>query len=164
MSFPKSLHSMRYVQTPLVFRARDKHLLLLNKPFVNQLIPIFFLPINTIITYVFNTKNNFAAYAKSSGCEAIKRKNFKKQKLIYEELASGALKLFPLQTFCLLSLSKNLDLQTTVDGGWGFFKKPKKTLHVRGVAMNPVDHPNGGRTKAKQPELSPWGWIAKFNK
>jgi len=26
---------------------------------------------------------------------------------------------------------------------------------VRGVAMNPVDHPNGGRTKAKQPELSP---------
>ena len=79
-------------------------------------------------------------------------------------MASGALKLFPLQTFCLLSLSKNLDLQTTVDGGWGFFKKPKKTLHVRGVAMNPVDHPNGGRTKAKQPELSPWGWIAKFNK
>lgn len=141
-----------------------KYLLLLNKSFVNQLIPIFFLPINTIITYVFNTKNNFAAYAKSSGCEAIKRKNFKKQKLIYIELASGALKLFPLQTFCLLSFSKNLDLQTTVDGGWGFFKKPKKTLHVRGVAMNPVDHPNGGRTKAKQPELSPWGWIAKFNK
>jgi len=26
---------------------------------------------------------------------------------------------------------------------------------VRGVAKNPVDHPNGGRTKAKQPELSP---------
>jgi len=26
---------------------------------------------------------------------------------------------------------------------------------VRGVAKNPVDHPQGGRTKAKQPELSP---------
>jgi len=25
------------------------------------------------------------------------------------------------------------------------------------VAKNPVDHPNGGRTKAKQPERSPWG-------
>lgn len=134
-----------------------KQLLLLNKPFTNQLVPIFFLPINTVITYLFNTKNNYAAYSKSSGCEAIKRKNFKKQKLIYVELSSGSLKLFPLQTFCLLSFSKNLDLQTTVDGGWGFFKKPKKTLHVRGVAMNPVDHPNGGRTKAKQPELSPWG-------
>jgi large subunit ribosomal protein L2 len=28
--------------------------------------------------------------------------------------------------------------------------KPK----VRGVAMNPVDHPNGGRTKTNQPEKS----------
>jgi len=32
---------------------------------------------------------------------------------------------------------------------------------VRGVAMNPVDHPNGGRTKTNQPEKSVWGWIAK---
>ncbi len=26
---------------------------------------------------------------------------------------------------------------------------------VRGVAMNPVDHPHGGRTKTNSPELSP---------
>lgn len=35
---------------------------------------------------------------------------------------------------------------------------------VRGVAMNPVDHPHGGRTKTNQPEKSPWGWVTKFNK
>lgn len=35
---------------------------------------------------------------------------------------------------------------------------------VRGVAMNPVDHPHGGRTKTNSPERSPWGWIAKHNK
>lgn len=35
---------------------------------------------------------------------------------------------------------------------------------VRGVAMNPVDHPHGGRTKTNSPELTPWGKIAKFNK
>lgn len=34
---------------------------------------------------------------------------------------------------------------------------------VRGVAMNPVDHPHGGRTKTSQPEVSPWGWVAKHN-
>ena len=34
---------------------------------------------------------------------------------------------------------------------------PFLVIAVRGVAKNPVDHPNGGRTKAKQPELSPWG-------
>jgi len=26
---------------------------------------------------------------------------------------------------------------------------------VRGVAMNPVDHPHGGRTKTNKPEVSP---------
>lgn len=35
---------------------------------------------------------------------------------------------------------------------------------VRGVAMNPVDHPHGGRTKTNKPEVSPWGWVTKFNK
>ncbi len=35
---------------------------------------------------------------------------------------------------------------------------------VRGVAMNPVDHPNGGRTKTPKPEKSPWGWVAKLKK
>ena len=35
---------------------------------------------------------------------------------------------------------------------------------VRGVAMNPVDHPHGGRTKTVSPEKSPWGWVTKYNK
>ena len=35
---------------------------------------------------------------------------------------------------------------------------------VRGVAMNPVDHPHGGNTKTNSPEVSPWGWVAKRNK
>lgn len=35
---------------------------------------------------------------------------------------------------------------------------------VRGVAMNPVDHPHGGRTKTNSPEKTPWGKVAKFNK
>jgi large subunit ribosomal protein L2 len=32
------------------------------------------------------------------------------------------------------------------------------------VAMNPVDHPHGGRTKTNKPEVSPWGWVTKYNK
>ena len=35
---------------------------------------------------------------------------------------------------------------------------------VRGVAMNPVDHPHGGRTKTSSPEYTPWGKIAKHKK
>lgn len=35
---------------------------------------------------------------------------------------------------------------------------------VRGVAMNAVDHPNGGRTKTNKPEKTPWGKVAKKSK
>jgi large subunit ribosomal protein L2 len=34
---------------------------------------------------------------------------------------------------------------------------------VRGVAMNPIDHPHGGRTKTNKPEVSPWGWVTKHS-
>ena len=46
--------------------------------------------------------------------------------------------------------------------GWNVKKGYRPS--VRGVAMNPVDHPHGGRTKSNSPERTPWGKIAKFNK
>lgn len=36
--------------------------------------------------------------------------------------------------------------------------------HVRGMAMNPCDHPHGGgegRSKGNRPSSSPWGWTCK---
>lgn len=35
---------------------------------------------------------------------------------------------------------------------------------VRGEAMNPADHPHGGRTRGGKPNLTPWGKLAKFVK
>jgi large subunit ribosomal protein L2 len=34
--------------------------------------------------------------------------------------------------------------------------------HVRGVAMNPVDHPHGGRTKGGRDWVTPWGKPFRF--
>ncbi len=39
------------------------------------------------------------------------------------------------------------------------FKKAGYKSIVRGVAKNPVDHPNGGNTKAKSPYKTPWGRV-----
>jgi large subunit ribosomal protein L2 len=36
-------------------------------------------------------------------------------------------------------------------------KRPK----VRGIAMNPVDHPHGGRTNGGMPSVTPWGIPTK---
>lgn len=33
--------------------------------------------------------------------------------------------------------------------------------HVRGCAINPVDHPHGGRTGESRPSVSPWGQLTK---
>ncbi|KAJ9521179.1 hypothetical protein QJQ45_022902 [Haematococcus lacustris] len=39
-------------------------------------------------------------------------------------------------------------------------RRPK----VRGYAMNPIDHPHGGRTNGGRPSCSPWGLYAKGRK
>jgi large subunit ribosomal protein L2 len=43
---------------------------------------------------------------------------------------------------------------------WRLGRRP----HVRGTAMNPVDHPHGGgqgKTSGGRPSVSPWGILTK---
>jgi ribosomal protein L2 len=121
----------------------------------NQIFPIYLLPINSIICFIFNKNNQYMTFSKSSGCNATKKKTHKKYKLIYIELPSLKIITVKYDIYCVYSNNKNNFLNKVVEGGWGFSHKNKKLVSVRGVAKNPVDHPNGGRTKAKQPELSP---------
>lgn len=43
----------------------------------------------------------------------------------------------------------------------GFSRWKNRRPIVRGVAMNPVDHPHGGRTKGGRPSVTPWGISTK---
>jgi len=43
----------------------------------------------------------------------------------------------------------------------GFFRNHSFSSKVRGVAMNPVDHPHGGRTKSILLPKTPWGLVTK---
>ena len=109
------------------------------------------------ISFLFNKLNNKSSYIKSTGSKGIRKRFNRQEKVINILLPSGSIKVFPIFTLTLFSGSYNLEFNRVVEGSWGYFSKNKKKLIVRGVAKNPVDHPNGGRTKAKQPELSPWG-------
>lgn len=51
------------------------------------------------------------------------------------------------------------DLKNTRSGYWRSFGR--KSI-VRGVAMNPIDHPHGGRTKALRYPRTPWGKTTKM--
>lgn len=79
-------------------------------------------------------------------------------------LPSGIKKQVPLTTLCTLGRNSNLLHKKEVLGGAGVVRRRGIRPSVRGVAMNPVDHPHGGRTKTSQPEVSPWGWVAKHSR
>lgn len=48
-----------------------------------------------------------------------------------------------------------------VYGSAGAKRRRGRRPVVRGEAMNPVDHPHGGRTRGGRPEKTPWGRRAK---
>lgn len=87
----------------------------------------------------------------------MKLKAKKTVKLILVKLPSTLTYFFLKDVRCFIGKNTNFFTNKFVEGKWGTSLSRTKQLSVRGVAMNPVDHPNGGRTKAKQPEKSPWG-------
>jgi large subunit ribosomal protein L2 len=63
-----------------------------------------------------------------------------------------------------LGRASNIFHKQEIFGKAGYYRLLNNRPTVRGVAMNPVDHPHGGRTKTSSPEVTPWGRIAKWNK
>jgi len=98
---------------------------------------------------------NKAIYAKANGtfCQIIDIYN--DLNLVKIKLPSNQTKIINSFNFATLGRCSNPLHGKQVLGKAGTLKyrgiKPK----VRGVAMNPVDHPHGGRTKTNKPEVSP---------
>jgi len=115
------------------------------------------LPYHIFVSNLINNKKNKTTYIKSSGTFGLRIKGKKTIKLVLLKLPSEKIYFFVKKTSCIIGKNSNFFNNKFIEGKWGFSIKTSKKLVVRGVAMNPVDHPNGGRTKAKQPEKSPWG-------
>lgn len=79
-------------------------------------------------------------------------------------LPTGIIKIISIFCSATLGRASNTEHNREFLVKAGFNRNKSKRPSVRGVAMNPVDHPHGGRTKTNSPELTPWGKIAKFNK
>lgn len=129
---------------------------------VNQPLFIYNIPYYYNICLISINFYKKVIFCKSSGVCAIKLLFTKKNKLAFIQLPSSKKKFIPTSSLCVISTI--FDLKTNICWKGKYSNKKNFKLSVRGVAMNPVDHPNGGRTKAKQPEKSPWGWIAKNNR
>lgn len=76
---------------------------------------------------------------------------------------SGKLKAVKLSFFCTLGRVSNIYRHLTSFGLAGVKRRLGFRPIVRGVAMNPVDHPHGGRTAGGRNPVSPWGRLTKSN-
>lgn len=78
-------------------------------------------------------------------------------------LSSGEIRLVHMNCMATIGRVGNLEHELVVIGKAGRSRHMGRRPHVRGVAMNPVDHPHGGgegkATKGNPHPVSPWGWI-----
>jgi len=108
------------------------------------------------------TPGKLAQYARSSGVKAKIIKFDYYNHCVLVQLPSTIKKIFSYYSFVMLnkiSLSEHSNMSNGKAGYWRSFGS--KSL-VRGVAMNPVDHPNGGRTKSIKYPRTPWGKTTKY--
>ena len=83
------------------------------------------------------------------------------------KLPSGEIRMIHLDCYATIGQVGNVDHEKIAYGKAGKSRHMGWRPRVRGVAMNPVDHPNGGgQGKSKggggrQHPVSPWGQLAK---
>jgi large subunit ribosomal protein L2 len=80
------------------------------------------------------------------------------------KLRSGELRMVPAGCMATIGAVSNPDHQNEVIGKAGRNRWKGKRPHVRGVAMNPVDHPHGGgegKTSGGRHPVTPWGQPTK---
>lgn len=80
------------------------------------------------------------------------------------KMVSGEQRLIPLICKATVGVVSNPDHQNSKSGKAGRSRWLGKRPHVRGVVMNPVDHPHGGgegRTSGGRNPVTPWGVPTK---
>jgi len=117
-----------------------------------------YIPIGSLISNL-TTNQTKSMYIKSPGTYGqIIQKDFIISKI---KLPSKRIISIPNKYYATLGINNNqLRNQTTI-GTAGRNRRLSKRPTTRGIAMNPVDHPHGGRTNGGCPSLTPWGLPTK---
>jgi large subunit ribosomal protein L2 len=82
-------------------------------------------------------------------------------------LSSGEVRMVSADCMATIGAVSNPDQQNIVIGKAGRSRWLGRRPHVRGVAMNPIDHPHGGgegRTSGGRHPVTPWGISTKGKK
>ncbi|MBB4266040.1 50S ribosomal protein L2 [Roseospira visakhapatnamensis] len=124
--------------------------------------PLKFMPVGTIVHNVELKAGKGGQIARSAGCYA--QLVGKDQGYAQIRLSSGELRLVRGECVATVGAVSNPDNANQKLGKAGRKRWLGHRPHVRGVVMNPVDHPHGGgegRTSGGRHPVTPWGKPTK---
>jgi large subunit ribosomal protein L2 len=126
------------------------------KPNTGNSLPLSEIPIGNFIHNISPKPSHPAKIARAAGTFAkLEEKTLKHARL---ELTSGEHKLVSLKSYATIGVVSNELSFLTQDGKAGKSRWLNKRPKVRGVAMNPIDHPHGGGEGKKSGKaVTPWG-------
>jgi large subunit ribosomal protein L2 len=153
----------RYIIAPLDLKVGDTVLSSANadiKP--GNALPIRSIPLGTIIHNIELKIGKGAQLARSAGTFA--QLMAKEDKYAQIKLPSGEVRMILMDCTATIGQVGNTDHEKIAVGKAGRSRWLGKRPKVRGVAMNPVDHPHGGgegRTSGGRHPVTPWGIPTK---
>jgi large subunit ribosomal protein L2 len=124
--------------------------------------PLKSMPVGTIVHNVELKAGKGGQIARSAGCYA--QLIGKDQGYAQLRLSSGELRMVRAECVATVGAVSNPDNANQKLGKAGRKRWMGKRPHVRGVVMNPVDHPHGGgegRTSGGRHPVTPWGKPTK---
>lgn len=130
---------------------------------IGNAFPIKYIPIGTLIHNIELKPGKGGQIARSAGTYAqLIQKSESGYAMI--RLSSGELRMIPMECMVTVGIVSNVDHKNINEGKAGNSRWKNRRPTVRGVAMNPVDHPHGGgegRTSGGRPSVTPWGKPTK---
>ena len=129
---------------------------------VGNALPLSKIPIGMVIHNVEMKEKKGGQLGRSAG-SAIQLVA-KEDKYAMIKLPSGEMRRVPINCYATLGQVSNIDHINISIGKAGRSRWMGRRPNVRGVAMNPVDHPMGGgegKTSGGRHPVSPWGQLAK---
>ena len=125
---------------------------------VGNALPLANIPLGTTVHNVELTPGKGAPMARSAGdgVQVMAKEN----DYVTLRLPSTEVRRVRAECYAVIGQVGNVDHELTVVGKAGANRWRGRMPHVRGVAMNPVDHPLGGgegKASGGRPPTSPWG-------
>jgi len=129
---------------------------------VGNALPLRRIPLGAVIHNLELSPGRGGQVARSAGTSA--KLIGKEGKRAHIRMPSGEVRIFNVECRATIGEVGNPDHKNVKSGKAGRIRHMGRKPHVRGVAMNPVDHPHGGgegRARVGRPQVSPTGKLAK---